>query len=434
MYRNITLVMPNFNWKVEFDVSNDLPMGLLYIGAVLENKGFKVRIIDANAEKLSMDEVVSKIMECNSHFVAISANYSPLNNLSLELSEKIKKANSKIIVGIGGNHATASYNFMLKISNGYVDFILRGQGELVIPELLDALNNKEELSSVKGIAYIRKGKIVLNSNNEEIYDLDRLPIPAYHLVNMNLYDRYTLVSSRGCPYKCTYCASSVICSCVSYRSPENIVDEIEFLIKKYGKKFFWFSDDTFTSNIKHTNKLLDLIIEKKIEIEWSCLTRVNKTNVDILKKMKDAGCKYVSYGVESGDIGIINKMNKNITLSEVKEALKITKEVGLDMYTFFLIGYPGENHETIKKSFDLIREIKPTGVSFAIVIPLPGTVLWEYLLENNYISYETIEWDYLFAKSGKQKYEKYSAELASSWCGLSKDELILLCNEGQNLN
>ena len=433
MYNNIVLVMPNFNWRVDFDIQKDPPMGLLYIGAVLEKDGYDVSIIDANAENLSISQVVDRIVEKKATFVGISANYSPLNNLAQELSMKIKKANPNIIIGIGGNHATASDEFMLKNCNGNIDFILRGQGEKVFPSLLDALNHNIDLNLVKGISYIKENQIILNQDAEHIENLDELPLPAYHLIKMNLYDRYNLVSSRGCPFKCNYCASSVICKKVFYRSPENIVSEIEFLVNTYGKKFFWFSDDTFTSNINHTNKLLDIMIEKKLNIEWSCLTRVNKTNIEILEKMKRAGCKYVSYGVESGDIEMIEKMNKKITLKEVKDALEITKKAGLDMYTFFLIGYPGETMSSVIKSFDLIRETKPTGASFSVVIPLPGTSLWKYLVENNFIDFEKIEWDYLFAKSGKNKYESYSARLASSWCNLTQEELICLCEEGQKL-
>lgn len=433
MYSNIALIMPNFNWNVKFDVQKDPPMGILYIGSVLESKGYNVSIIDANAENLSIVEVIERIITLKTNFVGISANYSPLNNLVLTLSQRIKAYDEDILIAVGGNHATASYKYMLEESNNNIDFIIRGQGETVVANLLEALNKNKNTNNVKGIAYIKEDQIICTQQEELIKNLDNIPIPAYHLVNMELYDRYNIISSRGCPYKCTYCASSVICDKVFYRTPENIINEIEHLLKNYGDKVFWFSDDTFTSNIKHTNELLDLMIKKNISIKWSCLTRVNKTNIEILKKMKKAGCLYVSYGVESGDVEILNKMNKKITLEDVREALKITKEAELEMYTFFLIGYPGETLESVYESFELIREIKPTGASFAVVIPLPGTSLWEYLYERGYIDYNKIKWDYLFAKSGGNKYEAYVAELASSWCDISPQKLLELCEEGQNL-
>jgi Fe-S oxidoreductase len=425
--------MPNFNWRVKFDIQKDPPMGILYIGAVLEEAGYNVCIIDANAEQLTIDEVLGKIIKLNPDFIGISANYSPLNNLAIELSERIKNHDKNIMIAVGGNHATASYRYMLEKSKNSIDFIIRGQGEIIFLNLLNALNAKADINSVKGISYLKDDKVICTSSQELIRNLDDIPMPAYHLLNMDLYNRYNLISSRGCPYKCTYCASSVISSNVCYRSPENIVQEIEHLIENYGHKVFWFSDDTFTSNFKHTNKLLDLIIEKNLNIRWSCLTRVNRTNKELLNKMKKAGCIYISYGVESGDVDMIEKMNKKITLQEVREALKMTKEVGIDMYTFFLIGYPGETIESVNKSFDLIRETQPTGASFAVVIPLPGTSLWEYLYDKKYVDFDTINWDYLFAKSGKDKYENYAAKLASTWCDIEEEELLELCEEGQRI-
>ena len=118
-------------------------------------------------------------------------------------------------------------------------------------------------------------------------------------------------------------------------------------------------------------------------------------------------------------------------LREVKDALLLTKEAGIDMYAFFLVGYPGETLETVERSFDLIREVRPTDVSFAVVIPLPGTALWDYLAENKFISYSTIDWDYLFAKTGRGKYENYAAELASGWCDIKPQELIKFCRLGE---
>lgn len=433
MLKNVVLIMPNFNWRIEFDIQKDPPMGIAYIGAVLELNGYKVTIIDANAEELTLDDVIAKIMKISPDFIGISANYSPLNNLAIELCEKIKDYNKNIIVSVGGNHATASYKYMLEKSNGAIDFVIKGQGETIILNLLESLGNGTEVSKVKGIAYIKNGEVICTEQQELIKNIDDIPMPAYHLLDMNLYDRYNIVSSRGCPYRCTYCASSVIVDKVAYRSPENIVREIEYLIKNYGQKIFWFSDDTFTSNFKHTNQLLNLIIKRNLNIKWSCLTRVNRTSKELLEKMKKAGCIYISYGVESGDANMLEKMNKKITLDQVREALRITKEIGIDMYTFFLIGYPGETIESVNKSFDLIREIKPTGASFAVVIPLPGTSLWNYLYEQGYLDYNRINWDYLFAKSGKDKYENYSAKLASTWCGIDEKKLVELCEQGQRL-
>ena len=433
MISRVLLVMPNFNWKAEFDIQKDPPVGLLYIAAVLLEKGYSVEITDANAENLSVDDVIDRIAAYQPDLVGISANFSPLHNSTLMLAERIKAFDSGIYVVVGGNHATACAEHMLNESRGSIDFIARGQGETVLANLIHALNSGCDADSVKGITSMCDGKAVSAGDETLIDKLDSLPFPAYHLLKMELYDRYNLITSRGCPFRCNYCAASVICNRVRYRSPVKIVDEIEYLINNYGNKHFWFSDDTFTANFRHTNEVLDRIIERNLNISWSCLTRVNRTKRDLLEKMKQAGCRYISYGVESGDQSMLDRMNKRITLQEVREALLLTKEAGIDMYAFFLIGYPGDSVETVEQSFKLIREIGLTGVSFAIVIPLPGTALWHYLEDNGLIRYDTMEWDCLFAKSGKGRYENYPALLASSWCGITADALVELCKKGESL-
>lgn len=430
MIKDILLIMPNFNWKVKFDKQKDPPMGILYIAAILRQEKYNVKIIDANAEELSIEEVLEIVKDIDPQAIGVSCNYSPLNNLTLKLCEKIKKINSNYMIFVGGNHATASYEYMLSEANGNIDYLIRGQGEKVITRLLEALNNMQDINTVKGIARLIDKKVIKTEDEELFGDLDKLPLPAYDLLNMNHYDRYNILTSRGCPYRCTYCASSVICNRVFYRSPEKVVEEIEYLINSFGYKHFWFSDDTFTENYNHTNELLELIINKNLNITWSCLTRVNRTKLEILNKMKKAGCKYISYGVESGDVGMLGKMNKRITLDEIRNALKLTKEANIDMYTFFLIGYPGETIESIQNSFNLICEIRPTGVSYAVVIPLPGTPLWDLLYKEKLIDYDKIQWDYLFAKLGSTE---YAAELASTWCELTKDQLIELCSKGTKL-
>ncbi len=433
MISKIQLIMPNFNWNAEFNIQKDPPVGLLYIATVLLEDGYAVEITDANAENLSVADVMDRIAAFQPNLVGISANFSPLHNSALMLCRRVKALCSDIWTVVGGNHATACAEYMLEQSGGSLNFVARGQGERVLPNLVRALNSSLDISCIKGITYMQGGKAVSNDDEPLIDDLDSLPLPAYHLLKMDLYDRYNLITSRGCPFKCNYCASSVICNKVRYRSPEKIAEEIEHLVQHYGQKHFWFSDDTFTANFKHTNELLDLLIGKGLDISWSCLTRVNRTKRDLLEKMKQAGCKYISYGVESGDQAMLDRMNKRITLEDVREALLLTKDVGIDMYAFFLIGYPGDTAESVERSFELIRETGLTGVSFAIVIPLPGTTLWRYLEEQGLIRYDTIEWDCLFAKSGKGGYENYPATLAATWCGIAADELVALCKKGESL-
>lgn len=423
----VKLLVPNFTWRTKCDFKKDPPLGVLYIASVIRSESTKVNVIDAFSEDLSFENAMNKILEDLPDVLGISCNYSPLHNIVLDVVRYLKEVAPSITIVVGGNHATASHEHLLREANGNIDYIILGQGEYVFKAFLEKFREGIP-QETKGISYLNMKGAICKNEVIEIIDLKKMPLPAYDLVNMSLYDRYNVITSRGCPFNCNYCASNVITgNKVYYRDPYDVVTEIEYLIGNYGKKMIWFSDDTFTGNIEYTNRLLDIIISKELEIEWSCLTRVNRTNFELLEKMKEAGCKYISYGIETGDPEMLINLNKGIKLSEIKDALDATQRAGIEAYGFFLVGYPGENESTIQSTFDLIKKSALKGVSFAIVIPLPGTLLWQYLESNQLISWNEIQWDMLFAKSGYDDYERYVAELASGWCSLSAERLLEIC-------
>lgn len=434
--KKIVLVMPNTHETVKLNVKKDPPIGILYIAAVLRKADFIVSIVDAFALNLTINETVELVMKENPDYVGISCNYSPLHNITLQISQEIKALMPELKIFVGGNHATASADKLLLQSSGNIDVICMGQGEITALSYVSSVENKMDLSQIQGIAYLEKQKVVQNAMHSILNQLDEIPFPAYDLIDMSIYDRYNIIASRGCPFSCTYCASNVILKRnVKYRSVENIADEIELLLTNYGPKMFWFSDDTFTANIKFATALMDEIERRKLEFEWSCLTRVNDTSIELLKKMKKNGCKYISYGIESGNDQMLLSMNKKITKAEIINTIALTKEAGIDVYTFFLIGYPGETQESVEDSFNLILESKPTGASFAIVIPLPGTEMWKILEERKLIDFESVKWDFLFAKTGTaSESERYSAHLAATWCDISEDSLIALYERGNSIS
>lgn len=428
----ITLIFPNYALRETFGDPSDPPLGIALIGSVLENQGYDVSIIDANAENLKLSQIHSRLKRIKPDIVAISCNYSPLHNPTLAIAAMVKTEfdfYSKVVVG--GNHATALAEYMM-ISGNDIDYIARGEGETVLPDLLSVLQEQKNISDVKGLTYKKDGRVISNEDAPLINNLDTIPLPAYHLLKMDLYDRYNIITSRGCPYSCSYCASNVIFKHnVRYRSAKYVLDEIEYLLHNYDKKRFWFSDDTFTANKQYVHGLLDEMRLRNVQIDWSCMTRVNSVSKDILNNMKRAGCSYISYGIESGNPGMLNKMNKRISIEDIKKALILTKESGIDTYLFFLVGNIGESWDSIKDSYRLIMETKPTGASFAIVIPLPGTKMFKDLIDKKLINIDTIKWDNLFAKIPGGKYENYAADLASHWCELKSDELIKACKIGE---
>lgn len=427
----VTLIFPNYVLHDEFGEPSDPPLGLASIAAVLEEKGYKVSLIDASMENLTINQTYSRLAELKPDIVGISCNYSPLHNPTLELA-KMVKSEFGIPVIVGGNHATAMAENLLRQSNG-IDVIVRGEGEKIMPGLLEILQHGLQLSQVKGITY-REGDSVVNTPDVPlIADLDELPMPAYYLLPVEKYRRFNIMSSRGCPFDCGFCASHVVFSRkVRYRSPKRVMDEIEYLLKNYGEKPVWFSDDTFTTKQKYTVSLMDELVRRKLGIKWSCLLRVDVITRQLLETMRDAGCVYISYGIESGNQEILNKIGKGITVDEILITLDITHQVGIRQYAFFMVGYPGETWDTIMDSYKLIYQSKLDGAAFSVLIPLPGSRVMSELLEQGLIRLDEIKWDYLFARTLKEGHLSYSADLASRWCELSGTELIEACEIGRH--
>lgn len=431
--KNIALILPNLLLRERFGDPSDPPLGIAYIASVLLENKYNVIIIDAYAENLDNHQIIEILKKNKIQLVGISCNYAPLHNPTLDLVEKIKKSFDHIYTALGGNHASAMAKHLMEKSP-YIDFIIVGEGEKTMINLLKALNNNIAVEKVKGLFLKKNNSIILTGYEELIPDLDDIPFPAYDLLPMDKYKRYNIITSRGCPYQCTYCASNIIFNKkVRYRKPEKVVEEITYLIKKFGSKQIWFSDDTFTSNIRYTEKLLKCITTSGLSIKWSCLTRVNKMNKDLLIKMKEAGCDYISYGIETGSPKILKDINKKITFKEIVETINNTTEVGIRAYGFFIVGFPQETWDDIYETYKLISKINIEGAAFNILIPLPGTKIMEYLLNNGFITLDEIKWDYLFARTINNENENYPAILAEKWTKVSSKDLIDACTIGSKL-
>ena len=428
----IVLISPNYAIRERFGEPSDPPLGVATIAGVLEEKGYWVRVIDANAENLTADGVCSRLAKMKPDVVGISCNFSPLHHPTVKIAAMVKNKFGVPVI-VGGNHSSALAEFMLEHCPD-IDFVVRGEGEVILPDLLEALQKRLLLRRIKGLTFKEGRHIISNVDAPLVSSLDELPLPAYHLLPMVRYRRYNIIASRGCPYKCSYCASDVIFRRrVRCRNPRLVVKEIEYLFQHYGEKQVWFSDDTFITNPIYTHTLLDELMKSSHPIPWSCMTRVNKVTKGLLKKMKMAGCSYISYGIESGSQEVLNQIDKRITVDEILETLKVTHEVGIKQYGFFIVGFPGENWRRIMDTYRLIYQSPLDGTAFNIFIPLPGTKIMNELLRANVVRLDEIKWDHLFARTAKETYESYSAELASRWSEISGPELIEACNIGRRL-
>lgn len=381
-------------------VSIYLPLGLAYIAAVLEKNGIEVQVLDANAEGLSMQDTVEKVVNSSAEIVGFPATTTMIPPI-YQLSKEIKERTNKIVV-VGGPHVTFMPEQTLKECR-YIDIVVRGEGEYTMLELV---KNLEDLAHIKGITYRdADNTIITNPDRGIIKNIEEIPYPARYLFPMDLYksgplfesgiygkEFSTIITSRGCPNKCTYCSSSRFWNRVRLRSPENVVAEIEHLVNKYGTRQIHFLDDAFTIPKSRIEKVCDLIIEKELSIKWTCYSRVNSVTETIVKKMKLAGCFGLNFGIESGNQEILNRAKKDITLDQSRKAVKYTKKYGLIAATSFMIGLPGDNYDTVNQTINFAIELNPDVALFCMTTPFPGTELYDEALEKGWIKKDH-DWD-----------------------------------------
>ena len=389
-YKKILLINP----PNEFEAPT-LPLGLASLAAYLRVNGFdEIFVIDAWVEKIDAEELAKRISQSQADFVGIYM-ISPCYSAAKKTIEIVRATLPESVIIVGGPHPSAVPAETLK-EIPELDFCVIGEGEITTIELIRSLQNNSPLSTVDGIAYRGENhKTVITQPRTFIKDLDILPFPARDLFPVEKYDspppplgkkkpHLTLMTSRGCPFHCAYCSKDVYGDTYRGRSPKKVCDEIEILINKYDAKEIQFYDDDFTMDMKRAEEICDEILKRGIKISWTCLTRVNLVNENLLKKMKQAGCWLIQYGVESGNQKILNTINKGIVIDQIVSAFAMTKKAKLLTSAFFLLGLPGETKNTIQDTMDLIKRLKPDFVGFGILIVYPGSRFFKLVHEGKY--------------------------------------------------
>jgi len=368
------------------------PLGLLYLAAYLEKAKIEVDVVDFQISSWNWEEIEQKIKFLNYDFFGVTATTSIVHN-AYQLCKIIKRFHPLSKVIFGGVHATALPNEALDKEG--IDYVIRGEGE----EALFKLIQKEPLDDIVGLSYKKNGQYRHIKSAVAIPDLDVLPPPAYHKINLANYrpavgaykrlPAISLLTTRGCVGKCTFCNSANIP--LRVRSAENVFQEIEMLSKKYGIKEISFYDDTFTVYHKNIERLCGLIIKNKLDLTWSCFARTDCVNLDLLKMMKRAGCHQVMYGIESADLQILKNIKKNIDFKKNKQAVEITKKAGITVRCTFMFGSPGETEETIEDTIRYSMHLNPDIALYNITTPYPGTEMFEWAKNSNYLITEN--WD-----------------------------------------
>lgn len=384
------------------------PLGIAIIAAVLEENGYEVKILDLPAIGFSEERLSEMFSKVKPDVVGITSFTSTINAATL-LAKNVKENDADSLVILGGPHGTILPEETLR-DNPEIDIIVRGEGEQVMLEIAKVLEEKSpnHLKNISGITYRDNHSVRSNPIGPPILNLDSLPFPAFHLLPLTKYSLHPpfgrrspampIITSRGCPYRCVFCSKSIFGNDYRNNSPDYVISEIQFLNEKFGVEEIKFYDDVFTMNRKWVTDICQRLMKEKIDISWTCETRVNLVDRELLKVMKDAGCYMIAYGVESGDQGILRNLKKDITLDQAFEAFKLTHNAGIESVAYFMIGSPKETPKTIKKTIDFAKKLNPDFAQFSITIPYPGTELYNLAAKEGDI---LRKWDdYAYAKLG----------------------------------
>ena len=385
------------------EISPHFPLGLAYLAAFIEKKGYQVKVLDTlalgkNTIKargksrrvgLSDEDIAEIVQDFKPDVVGVSVMFTAYASDALSIASLIKKVSPHTYTVFGGAHVSIDPKAIVK--NRQVDFAVYGEGEITFSNLLEALKKGKSVSKLTGIAYRKGRKLIQNPPTPFIKDLDSLPYPARHLLPMDQYDTqkdpftmrhpYTsIITSRGCPGVCVYCSiHSIWGHRWRGRSAKNVVDEIEYLIKEYGIKELRLQDDSASLNKKRMAEICNEIIKRKMDIKWTTPNGIAHWTLDkpLLRKMKKAGCYRITFGIESGNPEMRRWVGKPFSLEQAKELTKYANNLGFWTIATNIIGFPYETREQIE---DTIKYAIDSDVDFALFFrlgPRPGTPVYE---------------------------------------------------------
>lgn len=394
----------------EWAKPNVLPLGLAYITSALRNAGHSVEVMDINAYRWSNNEVEKKIKTVDFDVVGIGAIVTVYRYVKW-LIGILKRDHPDKKIMIGGSVGTSIPKIILEKTEA--DIICKGEGEITVMELVNALQDGIDLKTVDGIWFKgQDGKIIINRGRSPIKDLDNIPLPAWDMFPMEIYLKnpvgapnrnkwidgnndgdvplsMNLNGTRGCPYKCIYCYHDFMGSGYRHRSPKNIINEMRILYDQYGVRYFHFIDDEFCLK---KSFMFDFCKELKGEfnkdVSWGCAGRVNLMTEDLVAAMADSGCVLIGYGIESGSQKMLDIMKKGVTVQQAKDAIQLTKKYLGWADCSFMVGNLGENMETIQETIEFCREVDLSPEVIFFTTPYPGTELYELALRQGKIGDE----------------------------------------------
>jgi len=376
------------------------PISLAYIASVLREGHYEVYMDDCIVEEISEEGALARVKQIQPELVIINTATASIKN-DLNMANRIKDTGQNIKTAAIGIHVSALPEESFKMSEG-LDFIVRNEPEITCRELAGAIEHKMGFSAVEGISYRHNGKITHNKDRAYISDLDSLPFPAWDLVDVHNYlmpftDKPFLLvtTSKGCPYGCIFCpAGPYYGKKIRLRKPQRVADEMEWLKEKFGVQDFLIWSESFTLNADFVREVCNEIKRRKLEVSWVCNSRVDAVSPDMLKDIKSAGCWMVGFGVESASQEILDRSKKGITVRQIEDAVRWSREVGLETTAHVIFGLPGETRQSARRTIDFIKKIDVDFAQFYCVVPWPSTNIYReakekgWLISNDWAFYE----------------------------------------------
>ncbi len=370
------------------------PLGIMTVAAYAEqNTEHKIEILDTQVERMAYTDIEKEIKRRRPDVVGITATTFTLIDVIMT-AKVVKRIDETIKVVLGGPHVNIYPDETINIAE--VDYLVLGEGEITFTELIQNIENTDKLKQIKGLVFQEGDKIVNTGQRTLIDDLDTIPFPARLLTQYKKYYSViakrtpitTMITSRGCPYNCLFCDRPHLGKKFRARSATNIVDEMEECVDM-GINEFLIYDDTFTINRKRVINVCSEILKRGLDIGWDIRARVDNVDEEVLKRLKEAGCERIHYGVESANPEILKVLRKGITVEQVITAFKQTKKVGISTLAYFMIGSPRETRAQAIETIEFAKKLNPDFVHFSVTTPFPATPLYsmgleEGVLKNDY--------------------------------------------------
>jgi anaerobic magnesium-protoporphyrin IX monomethyl ester cyclase len=390
------------------------PLGLSYVAGALEKADFQVEMLDNYMLNKPIEEVKQILAKLNPEIVGITCG-SATYRRCLETARAAKETLPQCKVVVGGWHASYLPDTLLEQAD--VDFVVMGEGERAMVELsrqITTSNDPSLLAGIAGVGYKHDGSLMKNAP-KFIENMDEIPFPARHLLPLHLYDRTiefldvkpadVMSIARGCPFSCAFCETKKLWgnTCRTF-SPARVMDEVRYMVDKFGTKGIYFINDNFTIKKKQTEELCDLLRKSGLDLEWVCDTRTDLVNRELLEKMKAAGCQAIWFGVESGSPRILKRISRTITIEQTENAFRLCKQVGMRVACSLMLGFPDETREDLEATRRFADKLDPDWCQFNVFIAYPDSSLYQEILQSG--AYDCLDEFMLTVKNDEFDYEK----------------------------